>query len=385
MIMKDTILHLILENLILSSSKNVHLKKKQALTQMWKLCWPLFVLLILCDSISTEIIKSDTWTRKSCQEKRSLTGLGKTSEEIIELRAKDIEDTCKQLGIEERTCEELLKRLIQISNSSKQIKENAKEMQRQMPIECERESKHENEDRNEIMAHQNNEKIWDENKATVHITNIVGSLEGNNNGQWSVMAQWELDLIKQVERNNESIESANSEQLTWVINHVNGDKNATMSFQIRMRLCFDQTLVCTLYSNEFVLHFSLFDFSSLILSSMQKHTLLHFLPAEFRTSSFQMALLYRGSRDGFTSQRFHQLCDGKGPTVTVILSDVFLQVFGGFTLSLWEQPWNFLHSFANDSSAFLFSLTHSPQKWVVRPNYVHEAVFHHPYFGPCFG
>ena len=31
-------------------------------------------------------------------------------------------------------------------------------------------------------------------------------------------------------------------------------------------------------------------------------------------------LIFRGSRDGFTSEAFHEICDGKGPTLTLIKS-----------------------------------------------------------------
>lgn len=33
---------------------------------------------------------------------------------------------------------------------------------------------------------------------------------------------------------------------------------------------------------------------------------------------FHLELLYRGSRDGFKNKTFHEKCDNKGPTVTVL-------------------------------------------------------------------
>lgn len=35
----------------------------------------------------------------------------------------------------------------------------------------------------------------------------------------------------------------------------------------------------------------------------------------------ELKLLMRGSRDGYTSKAFHELCDNKGPTLTVILGN----------------------------------------------------------------
>ena len=44
-------------------------------------------------------------------------------------------------------------------------------------------------------------------------------------------------------------------------------------------------------------------------------------------------LLFRASRDGFTTQAFHAKCDNKGPTVTIVKSGN--NIFGGFTENSW--------------------------------------------------
>ena len=44
-------------------------------------------------------------------------------------------------------------------------------------------------------------------------------------------------------------------------------------------------------------------------------------------------LLFRASRDGFTTQAFHTKCDNKGPTVTIVKSGN--NIFGGFTENSW--------------------------------------------------
>ena len=46
-------------------------------------------------------------------------------------------------------------------------------------------------------------------------------------------------------------------------------------------------------------------------------------------------LLFRASRDGFTTQAFHTKCDNKGPTVTIVKSGN--NIFGGFTENSWES------------------------------------------------
>jgi len=48
----------------------------------------------------------------------------------------------------------------------------------------------------------------------------------------------------------------------------------------------------------------------------------------------KIAVLYRATRDGFSSFKFHEKCDNKGPTLTVIRSNNDY-LFGGYT----PQPW----------------------------------------------
>jgi hypothetical protein len=55
---------------------------------------------------------------------------------------------------------------------------------------------------------------------------------------------------------------------------------------------------------------------------------------EFRAKRFN--LLWRGSRDGFTTQEFHLRCDGRANTLTLI-ADTDGNVFGGFTPVKWES------------------------------------------------
>jgi len=40
--------------------------------------------------------------------------------------------------------------------------------------------------------------------------------------------------------------------------------------------------------------------------------------------------LYRASRDGFEASKFHEKCDNKGATLTIIRNTIG-RIFGGFT------------------------------------------------------
>lgn len=87
----------------------------------------------------------------------------------------------------------------------------------------------------------------------------------------------------------------------------------------------------------------------------------------------QFTLIYKGSRDGFAATKFHQNCDNKGPTVTVIKSKNGY-IFGGYT----SQSWDSSGSYKPDNKAFLFTLTNPhdipPTQFPINPNEVHEAI-----------
>ena len=62
-------------------------------------------------------------------------------------------------------------------------------------------------------------------------------------------------------------------------------------------------------------------------------------------------LLYRATRDGFDAAAFHNKCDGRPNTVTLIETDSN-NVFGGFASSKWNSSGYFIADFG----AFVFSL-----------------------------
>ena len=76
-------------------------------------------------------------------------------------------------------------------------------------------------------------------------------------------------------------------------------------------------------------------------------------------NDLSLKLLYRGSEQGFRRSSFAKHCNDRGPTLTLIKSDLG-HVFGGFTSISWATPegdpssWKYYE----DPEAFLFSLTH---------------------------
>jgi hypothetical protein len=70
-------------------------------------------------------------------------------------------------------------------------------------------------------------------------------------------------------------------------------------------------------------------------------------------SNIKFELIYRGSRDGFTAHKFHELCDNQGATICLIKSE-HEKVFGGYSSVSWESD----NTFHSDDKAFIFSLSH---------------------------
>ncbi|XP_062590729.1 interferon-induced protein 44-like [Saccostrea cucullata] len=68
-------------------------------------------------------------------------------------------------------------------------------------------------------------------------------------------------------------------------------------------------------------------------------------------------LLYKISRDGCTPQKFHELCDNKGPTVTIFYN-TDNNVYGGYASESWKSEGEWY----TDKNSFLFKL-YTISKW----------------------
>ncbi len=101
------------------------------------------------------------------------------------------------------------------------------------------------------------------------------------------------------------------------------------------------------------------------------------------TGCKSMELLYRGTRDGMSGNIFHNKCNNKGPTISLIKSDKGY-IFGGYASIDW-QGGNYTYRSAPES--FIFTLTNkyeiAPTKF---PNSDSKySIEDHSSFGPVFG
>src|ERR1043165_1577549 len=71
--------------------------------------------------------------------------------------------------------------------------------------------------------------------------------------------------------------------------------------------------------------------------------------------SYEFQLLIRGSRDGFTSNRFCEICDKRSHTVTVIKVKYSKEILGGYNPIAWEKRDGLFSSYSNTNKSFIFS------------------------------
>jgi hypothetical protein len=88
-------------------------------------------------------------------------------------------------------------------------------------------------------------------------------------------------------------------------------------------------------------------------------------------------LIYKGSRDGWTISKFHELCDRMGPTLTILKTKAGA-ICGGFTM----QDWTSDNEWKSDSCAFVFRLD---TKATYSPKLHSDAIWCSSGRGPSFG
>ena len=68
--------------------------------------------------------------------------------------------------------------------------------------------------------------------------------------------------------------------------------------------------------------------------------------------NFKIRLLFRGSKNGFTNEKFHALCDNQGPLLVLVKTGKDILI-GGFS----SIPWKYSGGFTLDPKCVVFSLT----------------------------
>ena len=105
-----------------------------------------------------------------------------------------------------------------------------------------------------------------------------------------------------------------------------------------------------------------------------KQWLISQLPMKVAT----LTLLFSGSTLGWEPSKFHELCDEKGPTITVMKSKAG-RVFGGFAMQSWDSKTG---DFKADDKAFIYSID---RQQIYRVIDAQKALYCSSSYCPCFG
>ena len=106
-------------------------------------------------------------------------------------------------------------------------------------------------------------------------------------------------------------------------------------------------------------------------------------------------LLYRGSKDGFLARTFHEKCDYKGETFSIIKSTKGY-IFGGYTKINWDSTkWNGKNGERNcsrrngDGDEFVFTLKNPhnfiPTKYNIKDDWKNHSICCDVKLGPIYG
>ena len=95
--------------------------------------------------------------------------------------------------------------------------------------------------------------------------------------------------------------------------------------------------------------------------------------------NIKFELLFRKSRDGSSCQTFHQYCDNKGPSLTLVETTKGYK-FGGYNPFSFQSQIGY--SPKNDNKTFIFSLNLMKKFFKKSED---SLVYFDPNFGPCFG
>lgn len=98
--------------------------------------------------------------------------------------------------------------------------------------------------------------------------------------------------------------------------------------------------------------------------------------------SQNMELIYQASIDGFGADKFHEKCDNRANTLTIIYTQNNC-IFGGFT----SQTWNHSYAYKCDPNAYIFSFKNVFNKKVKLKvtNGGQDALCCYSHWGPTFG
>ncbi|GBB89581.1 hypothetical protein RclHR1_01630019 [Rhizophagus clarus] len=108
-------------------------------------------------------------------------------------------------------------------------------------------------------------------------------------------------------------------------------------------------------------------------------------------NSYEFKLILRGSRDGFTAEKFHEICGNKSHTISIIKVEGSAEILGGYNPIMWESrnySFGFKYEYSNTKDSFIFSFNNKKDiknHILSRVKDEKYAINHYRDYGPTFG
>ena len=98
----------------------------------------------------------------------------------------------------------------------------------------------------------------------------------------------------------------------------------------------------------------------------------------------KLELIYRGTRDGMLCNNFHEKCDNKGQTITLVKNEKN-NIFGGFASVPFKTDENGQSQSAPESFIFTLTNIHNTEPIKFSSKKDNKEIYHKKDYGPCFG
>ncbi|GBB88625.1 hypothetical protein RclHR1_01520010 [Rhizophagus clarus] len=115
------------------------------------------------------------------------------------------------------------------------------------------------------------------------------------------------------------------------------------------------------------------------------HPVYRFKPYSSLDNPYEFKLLLRGSRDGFSPESFHELCDNKPKTIIIAKVKGTSEILGGYNPFMWESKDDLTYTETNESFIFSFTFMNLNDVILSRVKNRHQAFSSNVAFCPCFG
>ncbi|GES76344.1 carbohydrate-binding module family 13 protein [Rhizophagus clarus] len=101
------------------------------------------------------------------------------------------------------------------------------------------------------------------------------------------------------------------------------------------------------------------------------------------TTQYEFKLLFRASRDGYCRDKFHEICNNKSPTVTVVKVEGSNEILGGYNPVEWKSD----SSYGITKDSFIFSFNNDGTKNYILSRVMdgNNATYNSSSCGPKFG